>query len=90
LAMVGTLSAVFLAAVFTLITPISRALGYADHPEYILMMASVVALDAIQAIPFCLLRYRKKAVKFACLKLLFIIMNIGLNLLYFVVLGHTE
>lgn len=54
------------------------------------MMATVVALDAIQAIPFCLLRYQKKAMKFASLKLLFIVMNIGLNLLYFKVLGHTE
>lgn len=90
LAMVGTLSLVFLAAVFAAIGPISQALGYASHPEYILMMASVVALDALQAIPFCLLRFQKKALKFASLKLLFIVLNIGLNLLYFVVLGHTE
>ncbi len=90
MAIVGTLSVVFLAAVFALIHPISQALGYPDHPDYILMMASVVTLDAIQAIPFCLLRFQKKAVKFACLKLLFIVLNIGLNLLYFVVLGHTE
>lgn len=61
-------------------------LGYADHPEYIGMMAAVVALDAFQSIPFAWLRYKKKALKFAGLKLLFIIMNIGLNLLYFVAL----
>ncbi len=61
-------------------------LGYANHPEYIGMMAAVVALDAFQSIPFAWLRYQKKAWKFAGLKLLFIIMNIGLNLLYFVVL----
>ena len=88
--MVGVLSLTFLGGVFIAITPISHTLGYTDHPEYILMMATVVALDAIQAIPFCLLRYQKKAVKFASLKLLFIVMNIGLNLLYFKVLGHTE
>ena len=90
LTMVGVLSLTFLGGIFIAITPISHTLGYTDHPEYILMMATVVALDAIQAIPFCLLRYQKKAVKFACLKLLFIVMNIGLNLLYFKVLGHTE
>ena len=90
LTMVGVLSLVFLSGIFIAITPISHTLGYTDHPEYILMMATVVALDAIQAIPFCLLRYQKKAVKFASLKLLFIVMNIGLNLLYFKVLGHTE
>lgn len=90
LAMVATLSLVFLAAVFVGIGPISGALGYADHPDYILMMASVVTLDALQAIPFCLLRFQNKSVKFAALKLLFIVMNIGLNLIYFLVLGHTE
>ncbi|MGM9620259.1 MAG: lipopolysaccharide biosynthesis protein, partial [Bacteroidaceae bacterium] len=90
LAMVATLSLVFLAAVFVGIGPISGALGYADHPDYILMMASVVTLDALQAIPFCLLRFQNKSVKFAALKLLFIVMNIGLNLIYFLVLGNTE
>ena len=90
LALVSTLSLLFLGAVVLFATPISQALGYADHPDYLLMMAAVVALDAIQAIPFCLLRFQKKAMKFAGLKLLFIVLNIGLNLLYFVVLGHTE
>lgn len=90
LAMVGLLSLFFLGMVFLGISPISHTLGYSDHPEYILMMATVVTLDAIQAIPFCLLRFQKKAMKFASLKLLFIVMNIGLNLLYFKVLGHTE
>ena len=90
LALVSALSLLFLGAVVLFATPISQALGYADHPDYLLMMATVVALDAIQAIPFCLLRFQKKAMKFASLKLLFIVLNIGLNLLYFVVLGHTE
>ncbi len=90
LALVSALSLLFLGAVVLFATPISQELGYADHPDYLLMMAAVVALDAIQAIPFCLLRFQKKAMKFASLKLLFIVLNIGLNLLYFVVLGHTE
>ena len=87
---VGILSVTFLIAVFAFIGPISDVLGYVDHPEYIQMMAVVVALDALQAIPFCYLRFQKKALKFASLKLLFIILNIGLNLLYFVVLGQSE
>ncbi len=87
---VGVLSIAFLIAVFAFIGPISELLGYVDHPDYIQMMAVVVALDALQAIPFCYLRFQKKALKFASLKLLFIILNIGLNLLYFVVLGQSE
>ena len=88
--MVGSLSAVFLLLIFGFIGPVSSALGYAEHPDYLLMMAVVVVLDAIQALPFCYLRYQKRAVRFASLKLLFIVLNIVLNLLYFVVLGKTS
>ena len=56
---------------------------------FLLMMAVVVALDALQALPFSYLRYQKRAIRFASLKLLFIAMNIALNLFYFVVLGKT-
>ena len=88
--MVGMLSLAFLGIVFGFITPLSGWLGYTEHPEYIELMATVVALDAIQAIPFCLLRYQKRPIKFASLKMLFIIMNIGLNLIYFLVLGGRD
>ena len=88
--LIASLSAIFLALVFGFSGPISNALGYADHPEYLQLMACVVALDALQALPFCHLRYEHKAVRFATLKLLFIAMNIGLNLLFFLVLGYRE
>ena len=90
ISVVGTLSVVFLALVFTFITPISQSLGYASHPEYLQMMATVVVLDAVQAIPFSYLRFQKRPIKFASLKLLFILLNILLNVFYFVVLGKTE
>ena len=89
MAVIGALTAVFLLLVFGFITPISSTLGYTDHPEYLLMMAVVVALDAIQAMPFCYLRFQKRPVRFASLKLLFILLNIGLNVVYFVLLGKT-
>ena len=89
MATVGSLTLIFLLLIFGLITPISQSLGYAQHPEYLQMMAVVVALDALQAIPFSYLRYQKRAIRFASLKLLFIALNIGLNVFYFVVLGKT-
>jgi len=90
MAVVGSLTAVFLLLIFGFIGPVSGALGYEAHPDYLLMMAVVVALDALQAIPFSYLRYQKRALRFASLKMLFIFLNIGLNLLYFVVLGKTS
>ncbi len=83
---VGATSAIFVALVLLFLNPISGAMGYASHPEYIGVMAVVVALDAFQSIPFSYLRYKKRAVRFASLKLLFIVLNIGLNLLYFIAL----
>ena len=89
-ATVGSLTAVFLLLVFGFIGPISNALGYAEHPDYLLMMAVVVALDAIQALPFSYLRYQKRPIRFASLKMLFIVINIALNVIYFVLLGNTS
>lgn len=83
---VGTVALVFVCLVFAFITPLSTAMGYASHPSFVWVMAVTVAIDAFQCIPFAYLRYKKKAVKFAVLKLLFIVMNILLNLVYFVVL----
>ena len=54
------------------------------------MMAVVVALDAIQALPFSYLRYQKRPIRFASLKMLFIVINIALNVIYFVLLGKTS
>ena len=89
-AMVGSLTALFLLLIFGFITPIAGYLGYTEHPEYLLMMASVVALDALQALPFCYLRFQHRPIRFASLKLLFIFLNITLNLIYFVLLGKTS
>lgn len=83
---VGFTSLLFVALVLLLLSPIASAMGYSAHPEYVAVMAVCVAIDAFQAIPFAYLRHKKKAIKFASLKMLFIFLNIGLNLLYFVLL----
>jgi O-antigen/teichoic acid export membrane protein len=89
-AMVGSLAAIYLLLIFGFIDPISNYLGYAEHPEYLLMMATVVALDALQALPFCFLRFQHRPIRFMSLKMLFIFLNITLNLIFFVLLGKTS
>lgn len=89
-AVIAALTALFMAGVFGFIDQLTAWLGYTDHPEYLLMMASVVALDALQALPFSFLRLKKRPIKFAALKLLFIVFNIGLNCFYFLWLQKTE
>lgn len=80
---VGTTSLLFVLLVLGFLPGIAGWMGYEAHPEYVGVMAIVVALDAFQCIPFAHLRYKHKPIKFAALKLLFIGMNILLNLLYF-------
>lgn len=65
--------------------PISTWMGYADHPEYIACMSTIVAIDAVQAIMYAHLRQQQRAVKFVTLKLSFIVLNILLNLFIFLV-----
>ena len=83
---VGFTSLVFIVLVLTFISPISAAMGYAEHPSYVWVMAVTVAIDAFQCIPFAYLRYKKRPVKFAALKLANIIMSIALNLVFFLAL----
>ncbi len=63
--------------------PISAWMGYADHPEYIACMTTIVAFDAVQSIMFAHLRQRGHAIKFVTLKMAFILSNIILNLFIF-------
>ncbi|MBR6507984.1 MAG: oligosaccharide flippase family protein [Paludibacteraceae bacterium] len=70
--------------------PIANGLGYAEHAEFIAMMAVTVALDAFACIPFAYLRYQKRPILFAALKLLFVVLNIAFNLLFLVVLGKND
>ncbi len=76
---VGFTSLLFIALIFLFLPQISGFMGYSDHPSYIWVMGMTVAIDSFQCIPFAYLRYKKRPIKFAILKLLFIVMNIGLN-----------
>ena len=80
---VGSISLLFTILVLLFLSPISQVMGYGDHPDYVGVMAVTVAIDAFLCIPFAHLRQQKKAVKFAALKLLNIVISIVLNLIYF-------
>ena len=86
LIMVGFTSLLFIVLVSIFLQPLSGVMGYSDHSSYVWVMAATVSIDAFQCIPFAYLRYKKRPIKFAALKLLFVTFNIALNLLYFLVL----
>lgn len=64
--------------------PISTILGYPGHAEFIALLAIVVAMDAFASIPFAYLRYKRRPIRFAVFKLLFVFLNIVLNLFFLV------
>ena len=80
---VGSISLVFAVLVLLLLSPISQLMGYGDHPDYVGVMAVTIAIDSFLCIPFAHLRQQRKAIKFAALKLLNIMVTILLNLIYF-------
>lgn len=77
---IGVSSSLFLALVLAFLHPVADALQCPDHPDYIAMMAAAVAIDAFTAIPFSYLRYKRRPLRFAALKLTGIALNIVLNL----------
>ena len=87
--LLGT-STLFAAVVILFRQPVATVLGYSDHSEFIAMMFATVAVDAFASIPFAYLRYQKRPIRFAALKLLFVLLNIGFNLLFLVVLGKND
>ena len=86
LTMILTTSVISSILVLLFLQPIASAAGYEDHPEYVAVMYITVATDAFMAIPFAYLRYLHKPLKFALLKIVNILMNITLNVLYLIVL----
>lgn len=74
-------SILFFLAVFFGSRSIATWIGYPDHREFIILMAGIVSIDAITALPMAKLRADNKAKKFATIHFTAILVNIGLNLI---------
>ncbi len=87
---VGFVSLVFLILVSVFLKPIASALDYALHPEFVEIMAIIVAFDAFQSILFARLRYENRPIKFMTLKLSFIVLSLLLNIFIFYVAPYLQ
>lgn len=79
---VGGLASLFVVLGLVFLNPVSAFLGYPGHRDYVGMMMVTVAVDSFLCIPFAWLRYRRRAVKFASVKLFNIAGSIVLNLFF--------
>lgn len=87
---VGCTSAFFIAAVFLLLQPVANLLDYGSRPEYLGMMAVVVAVDAFCSIPFAWLRHKRRPLRFMYMKFVSIFLNIGLNIFFLVICPYIN
>jgi O-antigen/teichoic acid export membrane protein len=59
---------------------IANGIGYGYHPEYIYFSVGILFFDSLSAIPFALLRFQNRPIRFALIKNINIFTNILLNL----------
>ncbi|MCM1369187.1 MAG: polysaccharide biosynthesis C-terminal domain-containing protein [Candidatus Amulumruptor caecigallinarius] len=82
LSSVGATSLAFILLTTLFLRPVSNAILLPNHPLYVWLLGVTVAMDAFSNIPFAYLRFRKKAFRFAGIKLLNVGINISLNLFF--------
>lgn len=85
-----TTTGVFVAAVVCLHPFIADIINYQGREVYFLFLGLIAATDAITAVPFCMLRKYNKAGRFSVIKIINVCTNVGLNVLFLVVMRDTS
>lgn len=76
----------FLAASLIFLHPIADALsgfGMSIKPRYLVVIFAVLCIDVCTAIPFANLRFKKRPLRFAFIKILNVVLTIAFNLFFF-------
>jgi O-antigen/teichoic acid export membrane protein len=85
----GLSSLLFTSVLFTILLfiPVQALANYMElgsHPEYIKWVLLIVALDTIAVLPFSKLRFEGRPRKFAIIKVVNILINVGLTVFFLV------
>ena len=84
--MLGLSSLLFVGLSFLFSTDLAEAIGYPGKDYYITVFALILGLDTLSSFALARLRHHEKAIKFATVNLVGIAINIGLNLVFLLVL----
>jgi len=87
---VSIINILFLSIIFLFNNQIASAMLFENHSEYIIVLGIIVSLDSFSAIPLARLRAKEKAVKFSIIQISSILLNIILNLIFFLVLFDSK
>ncbi len=84
-----TISSVILSLLIILFaTPIAHFTKNEGRESFFIYFSIILAADSISTIPFAWLRLQNEAMRFAILRLLSIGVNIGLNLIFYIVIPY--
>ncbi len=72
----------FIVIILLLSHPIAELIRYSSHHEYVIFFGLIIGIDAFTAIPFARLRQQNRAFRFAMIKIINVIVQIGLNLFF--------
>lgn len=78
----------FLLAMYLLNMPIARIFDYNENPEYIIYFAWMAFFDAICMVTFAYLRFTNQPIKYAAIKIIQNIFQVGLVVLFFFVIPN--
>lgn len=75
---------IFFIVSFLFLKPIAFALGGIDFkPHYLLLLVIILCVDVIGTIPFANLRFKKRPIRFASIKIINVVLTILFNLFFF-------
>src|SRR5574344_333580 len=75
-------SLAFILVISLFLRPVSSILQYESHPDFVWMMGFTVAIDAFSALPFAWIRFQKRPLFFATVRMAMIGVNIFFNLFF--------
>jgi len=85
LGFVAALSLIWMLVVYLFTDGIAGLIRYGSNPEYIIWFAWIIALDSIASIPFAKMRQENRALRFAILKILNVVINVALVFTFYLV-----
>ena len=81
-----SLATIFLLTTLPFVNKIAGILGYADQVNTLILVILIIVLDALGNLSMAALRYKEKAVRFAIISIVNIILTISLNIWFIAVL----
>ena len=83
-------STLFLLLCFSFLPQIVSFLEVGNHPIYFVLLIVTIAIDVVSTLPFALLRMEGKALRFGVIKFVNILINVGLNLFFYLLCPFLE